>query len=563
MTGRRSAAPVASRGQSAAAAIHVAIACFAATMAVGVWTAPDRAAALPQLWVLVAGGLAYGVIWAAARFVSGAFTALLVTFLLANVAAAAFFLAQYQYLAVGAKVPAVDALARALSAPFAQSDAWAPFPNSLATLLDGAIGAALGVVLSRRSAVLRGVGAVALAVLVAALLASASRGSWLGVAAALAAGTYVAWRLPAPSLGLAGPLAGVAVLAAVGGALWSSPPWWVRLVAAAGRPDRLEVYQHASTLLRDTPFTGIGAGGSFASSLSKYALMIQVPYLTYAHNLSLQIWLDQGVLGLAAWFALAAATVVAAAAGEAAQLGWRFRGVWVGLLAIHLHGLSDARQSVDGWTWAPFFVLSALLAAAVGRHGVRVTRARVAAPAMMAGLVVLAVVVGRGSVGPAWTANLAGVAQARADFAIDRQAAPIEQWRTEAVDGFSRVLDMDGTDVPALRRLGMLELDLDHHADAVTHLSRAYALDPGTASTRKAYGLAAMWTGDVGLAAQLLGGLPGIAEELNTWSYWRRSRDEVALAAAAARVSLAVEPDQAPIVEWLAGLEAERPATAR
>ena len=557
MTGRRAAVPAAAPGAPAAAAIHVAIGCFVATMAVGVWTTPDRAAALVQLWVLLAGWLAYGVIWAAARFISGAFTALLVTFLLANIAAATFFLTQYQYLAVGAKVPAVDAIARALSAPFAQSDAWAPFPNSLATLLDGAIGAALGAALSRRGAVPRSVGAVAFAVLAAALLASASRGSWLGVAAALAAGTYVAYRLPAPSLALAGGLAGVAVLTAIGGALWSSPPWWVRLVAAAGRPDRLEVYQHAATLLRDTPFTGIGAGGSFAASLSKYALMIQVPFLTYAHNLSLQIWLDQGVLGLAAWFALATATLVAAAAGEAAQLGWRFRGVWIGLLAIHIHGLSDARQSVDGWTWAPFFVLTALLAAAVGRHGVRVTRARVAAPAMIAGLVLLAVVVGRGSVRPAWTANQAAVAQARADFAIDRQAAPIDQWRTDAVDGFSRALGMDGEDVPALRRLGMLELDLDRHRDALTHLSRAYGLDPGTASTRKAYGLAAMWTGDVGLAAQLLGGFPGIVEELNTWSYWRRSRDQVALAAAAARVSLAIEPAQPPITEWLAGLEDE------
>ena len=43
----------------------------------------------------------------------------------------------------------------------------------------------------------------------------------------------------------------------------------------------------------------------------RYVLLIQVPFITYAHNLTLQLWLAYGLFGLAAWYGLAAATAVA------------------------------------------------------------------------------------------------------------------------------------------------------------------------------------------------------------------------------------------------------------
>ena len=79
-------------------------------------------------------------------------------------------------------------------------------------------------------------------------------------------------------------------------------PWWIRWAGAAGRPDRLDVYGQAVTLLRDMPFTGLGAGDQFAAAVSRYVLLIQVPFITYAHNLTLQLWLAYGLFGLAAWY---------------------------------------------------------------------------------------------------------------------------------------------------------------------------------------------------------------------------------------------------------------------
>ena len=158
----------------------------------------------------------------------------------------------------------------------------------------------------------------------AACLLSASRGAWLAVAVALAVlvayRSIARWQLALAAAAVAGLLAVVASTVAGG------TPWWIRWAGAAGRPDRLDVYGQAVALLRDVPFTGLGAGDQFAAAVSKYVLLIQVPFITYAHNLTLQLWLAYGLVGLAAWSALAAAIAVAAAAGERAGLGRRFRG---------------------------------------------------------------------------------------------------------------------------------------------------------------------------------------------------------------------------------------------
>ena len=142
------------------------------------------------------------------------------------------------------------------------------------------------------------------------------------------------------------------------------------------------------------------------------------------------------------------------------------------------------------------------------------------APVVVALLVTVVVVGSRGPVVAAWHANLGAVAQARADFGDGSTGTP----PGEAERQFTLALAAMPADAPALRRLGILELDLDRHAEALAHLAAAYTADGSNVSTRKAYGLAAMWTGDIELAARLLNGLPAISDELTAWSNWRRSR---------------------------------------
>ena len=545
---------------SAAAGLHLAMAALVLSAGMATWAAADPVSAVAQAKAVAMGGVGYVLCWALARR-RGPRAGLLAATLGLGAMCGAYYIFQYRHFALPeAKIASLDAIGRALSGPWPRLGGWSPFANSLATLLEGLAAVAVGVALSRGAAVTRTLAAAAAAVIAAALLLSASRGAWLAVAVSLAA--LVAYR-PVVRWPAAFAVAATAALfAVVAGTVAAGGPWWIRAAAAAGRPDRLDVFAQAAALLRDVPFTGVGPGDQFATAVSKHVLLIQVPFLTYAHNLGLQVWLELGLLGLAAWCALAAAVGVAAVAGERAGLGRRFRGLWAGVLAVHVHGLVDARQFVDPWTWLPFFLLVGVIAGHVSRGSCRVPRLAAALPVVAGAVVVVAALAGRGVPRAAWQVNLGAVDQGRADAsAAAGDAAGAAGPRAAAVRRYSRALELAPDDGPALRRLGGMALEDGRYAEAARLLGRAWAAEPGHAASRKAYGLAAVWIGDTSLAASLLGAVPGMAAELSIWSRWRHDRGEADLALSAARTSLAIAPQQPEVAAWLRELEAgPRPA---
>ena len=93
---------------------------------------------------------------------------------------------------------------------------------------------------------------------------------------------------------------------------------------------------------------------------SRYELLIQVPFLYYSHNLFLEIWLEQGLLGIASWIAVLVSVYVSAWSVRGTLKDLRFESTWIGLTAIFLHGVTDARQYQDLWCWLPFFTLLGL-----------------------------------------------------------------------------------------------------------------------------------------------------------------------------------------------------------
>ena len=100
--------------------------------------------------------------------------------------------------------------------------------------------------------------------------------------------------------------------------------------------------------------------------LSRYVLLIQVPFLTYSHNAvspdlaGTRPSRDAGAR-LAVDGVLRVADRASAAPAPDARPGRRR----LGLLATFLHGIVDARQYVDLWTGLPLFVLLGLHAALV------------------------------------------------------------------------------------------------------------------------------------------------------------------------------------------------------
>lgn len=181
----------------------------------------------------------------------------------------------------------------------------------------------------------------------AALLLTQSRGAWLGLLAGLAvllvlAGQRGRWILLASSL-VAILLAARLGLAPLAEALVGSP-------GLGGLEGRLEVWSRALAMIHDFPFTGIGLGSFTLVSDRLYPFFAYLPgTVEHAHNLYLQVAVDLGLPGLAAWLGLAAGGLYCAR--RAFRQGRLFAnhglaGLAAGLLAAQAafltHGLIDA-----------------------------------------------------------------------------------------------------------------------------------------------------------------------------------------------------------------------------
>ena len=104
-------------------------------------------------------------------------------------------------------------------------------------------------------------------------------------------------------------------------------------------------------------FRGLGLA-SFEMPYSSDVLLVHVGYLTHAHNLLLDVWLGQGLLGLLGFGWLLA---VAVRTGQSTS-PWR-NAAFASLAVILLHGLlDDVFYGYDGRAIVLLFVPVALLA---------------------------------------------------------------------------------------------------------------------------------------------------------------------------------------------------------
>ena len=518
-----------------------------------VWPAHDRAASLPSLAAMAAGLALYlalsrvragGRLWHAAAG--------------ATVAAASFFalyfVTHYGRLGYPEKIPFLDSMAALIGRLTPLLGRWAPDRNSVGTALAGIVFLAAGLAATERRRSVRVVWAGAAAIVAAGLVLSASRGAWLGVVVAALVWFVVErpWFGPRPraaALVYALPmLVGLGWLAAV--VWWPEATGTGAISPALDRPDRVTLYRQSAFLIGDYPYTGIGFGGQFAMQLSKYALLIQVPYLTYSHNLYLETWLELGPIGILALAWLLAA--LGASLLALPQLRNRTLAVATaaGLLAMFLHGVVDARPYVDLWSGLPLFVLLGLHAALVrpAQTGPLKRLARLWSAGLVTTLLAL-VAMANWPLDAAWYANIGALRQAQSELVQGGQTAaaaprPHGAGLTDAEASFRRALATDPGNRTASLRLALIEMADGRFDAAAGHAAVAWKADPASLTTRKAFGLACVWTGDLRRAQPLLQGVPGIVDELNSWGWWRSSRGETRLATDALRMSLLLEPDQ-------------------
>ena len=168
--------------------------------------------------------------------------------------------------------------------------------------------------LSRRWLGVRMFGVIAAFTMVGVTILAASRGAWMGLAAAALVLIALRWRwgwlalpLGAVAAGLAGWQIGFGRMAE---AVLTAP-------ALGGAEQRLEIWSRALYMVQDFPFTGIGMGTFRQVAHLLYPFFLAGPdaVIPHAHNIFLQVGVDLGLPGLIAWLALFLSVCVGRVAG--------------------------------------------------------------------------------------------------------------------------------------------------------------------------------------------------------------------------------------------------------
>ena len=537
------------------------LALFLLSAALGVWPAYDRSLCRDTLIALIAGGLLYLLLsrlavshrrWRAAA-------ALIVS---TGVLLALYFVTQYARLGYPEKVAAIGRLGALIGEIVPQIGAWAPMANSVATFLEGVLFLVVALAWTARRWVWRIGGAIGAGLIALALLMSASRGAWLAVLVTSALWLALHWR-PARLVVAIGALLALGLVAYVivqgDITVMDDIPVVNRTLAPLFiRPDRLDVYRNSVYLIQDFPLTGIGLGEQFAMVHSMYAKLIRHPFLTYSHNLYLEVWLEQGLLGAVALLWLMAALYRDARTRARPGSDLLYQSTWLGLTAIFIHGITDARLYDDLWCWLPFFALLGLNAAILRRRAsMRPRRRRWVFPVVAVGVFLLAVAAGLHPLSATWRANLGCVLQARGDLLTSLDEGQKAALRQQAADHYRRAIQIAPHDRTAQQRLGLILVDEARFQDGVAHLEMAWQADPDNTTTRKGLGLAYVWVGELEKALPLLQDVPDIVYELNIWGGWRFTQGQVEQSLNAYRMSLLLKPDQPKVRERIDQLEEE------
>lgn len=339
----------------------------------------------------------------------------------------------------------------------------------------------------------------------AGLVFSESRGAWLALAIVLSgavlwqASGFIAarrWASQKRQAQIALSITVLVLIAAVGVAWLMPQVQWL----LAMRNDRVMVWQNSLALVSDYPFTGIGLGG-FDMAYSSYVLLLHVSHTIHAHNLYLDIWLEQGIFGLVILVGLVGVSI---AAFRVSLLQERVTAPWqlfafAALAAILLHGWVDDPFYGYGAKAIPFLFLPFGVLARQERQGEnRLARARLAwlgGGVAIIGLLALAIFTP--AMRAMFLANLGALSQTQAELSVyqwPRVQIQDDLRRSDKIDlapamvWYASALAIDPLNATANRRLGQIELARGHYADAQYYLERALRAAPDQRATRQLLG---------------------------------------------------------------------------
>jgi hypothetical protein len=540
--------------------LHGLVWLFMATAVIGVWAAYDRQAALIKLGFILGSVLVYYLVvgrswqqvWWLAGVIGGCGTAV-----------SLYFLLSHDWTVWPADMAPLTAIGLRLMAVRPSLDLPMMHPNVAAGLV---IALAPFWVVTLYAAWLRrrwwlGVTAViALIISLFGLLMTSSRMAMLALG--VAAAVWLLWFVSGWLAGLVrrsqtavfGGGIGL-LLVAIGLLLWRlGGPLDVigRYLPGPDRTtSRLDIFQQTLHLIGDMPITG-GGLASFGGHFSQYIRVTPFFIYSYAHNLYLDLALEQGVIGLLLFLALfigaLALMVWRAWTGPAAPLEIRVAR-WitaVATLATLLHGLVD--NALYGTYGTPFILLLPALAFLLSAPEPWPVRRWGRSALLVAGgvclLGLLVFFIWRPQVIAAWWANRGAVEMAQQELAD----WPQNEWddgsqvaRLEtAVAHFETALTHDPLNPTAHYRLGLVAMQRRDFETAVSHLEVVQQSIPHHRGLRKALGYSYAWLGQPETAVDYLRAKEEVPQELDVYVWWwqNQGRNDLARQAEVVRQTL-------------------------
>ena len=353
------------------------LALFLVSALIGVWASYDSANSWSRFGLIIlAVAIYYLVVWSSSTRIIGSLADwqigslsswIVWLLLIGSVTLAVYFVTQHDYSSGPYKFEPIVQVGLLVNGLSPQVPAPRLHPNNAAGILE--IGVPVGFALALHSVRVRAwtkfaLAAVLTLIICLGVLMTASRGAWLAIGAVAFGAALIRFRprdyapflLPASLIVLSSLVIGALRFGDLTGFQAGSP--WARLLGQNYDTPRVELYRQVWNLMRDYTFTGAGLG-TFPMVYSTYALLIDVPYIPHAQNLFLQIWFEQGLLGIAAFVWLVLAFYVWAWRRRN-QLNWLTKGGVAATTVMLLHGLTDAPFWYSKWSLLLLFMPIAL-----------------------------------------------------------------------------------------------------------------------------------------------------------------------------------------------------------
>jgi O-antigen ligase len=300
-----------------------------------------------------------------------------------------------------------------------------------------------------------------------------------------------------------------------------------------GTGSRAELFSRSAYLIADFPFTG-GGLGAFPGLYSRY--MLGVPYYNVpnSHNVFLDVFIEQGVIGGISFLALylaglwqASRSVVTAESFETNLFGW----VTLGTLIIAVvHGAVDDYLYYEKGTILSLALIGVSLSAP--RSSLQPGKSLVVEDNwkkplwFIVGLsFALLFLLNVNRIRSHWYSNLGAVRMAQ----VELKGFPTGAWAgpelaanlSSAEEALLTALAVDPANPTANYRLGLIATLRRDFPSAATFLELAYLRSPRHRGIVKSLGFSHVWNGEIGLAQPFLAAIPESSDELDSYIwYW-------------------------------------------